>query len=128
LDDYFAQHGKPLGPLHGLPISLKDQFHIRDVETTMGYVGVSIFRAIISFSRFDMACGFPSLFSLPVSPPCRTLKIRQCKIQVLNIFSGLVHLKARKVPGRRKCSKVRWSQNYEILEPSYTAKLVSPTP
>ncbi|RFU26570.1 hypothetical protein B7463_g9772, partial [Scytalidium lignicola] len=26
-------------PLHGLPVSLKDQFHVRDVETTMGYVG-----------------------------------------------------------------------------------------
>jgi amidase len=39
LDEYYAQHGKPLGPLHGLPISLKDQFHVRDVETTMGYVG-----------------------------------------------------------------------------------------
>ena len=41
LDDYFAQNGKPIGPLHGLPISLKDQFHVKGVETTMGYVGVS---------------------------------------------------------------------------------------
>ena len=42
LDDYLAQHRKPIGPLHGLPVSLKDQFHVRDVETTMGYVGVSV--------------------------------------------------------------------------------------
>lgn len=41
LDDYFEKHGKPLGPLHGLPISLKDQFHVKGVETTMGYIGVS---------------------------------------------------------------------------------------
>ena len=26
LDDYLQQHGKPIGPLHGLPISLKDCF------------------------------------------------------------------------------------------------------
>ncbi|KAM0306261.1 hypothetical protein HYE67_002275 [Fusarium culmorum] len=39
LDDYFAKHNKPLGPLHGLPISLKDQFHVKGVDTTMGYVG-----------------------------------------------------------------------------------------
>ncbi|KAL5339402.1 amidase signature domain-containing protein [Aspergillus crustosus] len=39
LDAYMAEHKKPLGPLHGLPISLKDQFHVKGVETTMGYVG-----------------------------------------------------------------------------------------
>ncbi|EXK29793.1 hypothetical protein FOXG_11695 [Fusarium oxysporum f. sp. lycopersici 4287] len=39
LDDYFAKHGTTLGPLHGLPISLKDQFHVKGVDTTMGYVG-----------------------------------------------------------------------------------------
>lgn len=39
LDDYFTKHGKALGPLHGLPISLKDQFHVKGVDTTMGYVG-----------------------------------------------------------------------------------------
>lgn len=38
-DEYYALHKKPIGPLHGLPVSLKDQFHIRGVETTMGYVG-----------------------------------------------------------------------------------------
>jgi amidase len=39
LDDYLEKNGKPVGPLHGLPVSLKDQFHVRGVETTMGYVG-----------------------------------------------------------------------------------------
>ncbi|MCJ1309737.1 Acetamidase [Agyrium rufum] len=39
LDEYFAQHKAPIGPLHGLPISLKDQFHVKGVETSMGYVG-----------------------------------------------------------------------------------------
>ncbi|KAK0643850.1 amidase signature domain-containing protein [Cercophora newfieldiana] len=39
LDEYFAEHGKTVGPLHGLPVSLKDQFHVKGVDTTMGYVG-----------------------------------------------------------------------------------------
>ncbi|KKZ66928.1 hypothetical protein EMCG_07424 [[Emmonsia] crescens] len=39
LDAYFKEHKKPVGPLHGIPISLKDQFHVKGVETTMGYVG-----------------------------------------------------------------------------------------
>ena len=38
LDALYAQ-GKTRGPLHGLPVSLKDQFHVKDVETSMGYVG-----------------------------------------------------------------------------------------
>ena len=39
LDDYLHKNGKPKGSLHGLPVSLKDQFHVRGVETHMGYVG-----------------------------------------------------------------------------------------
>ena len=29
LDDYFEKHQKPVGPLHGMPISLKDQLRIK---------------------------------------------------------------------------------------------------
>lgn len=39
LDEYLQKNGKPIGPLHGLPVSLKDQFHVKNVETHMGYVG-----------------------------------------------------------------------------------------
>jgi amidase len=39
LDEYFAENKKTIGPLHGVPVSLKDQFHVKNVETTMGYVG-----------------------------------------------------------------------------------------
>lgn len=39
LDDFYAKYGKTIGPLHGLPISLKDQFHVKGVDTTQGYVG-----------------------------------------------------------------------------------------
>lgn len=34
LDEYLETNGKPMGPLHGLPISLKDQFRVKvkDIE------------------------------------------------------------------------------------------------
>lgn len=38
LDEYMKKTGKVAGPLHGLPISLKDQLCIKGLETTMGYV------------------------------------------------------------------------------------------
>ncbi|KAI1774476.1 amidase signature domain-containing protein [Hypoxylon cercidicola] len=39
LDEYFRTKGKTVGPLHGLPISLKDQFNLEGVDSTIGYVG-----------------------------------------------------------------------------------------
>lgn len=52
LDVYFAEHKRPVGLLHGLPISLKDQFHVRGVDTTMGYVGwIGRFQGLKNDSR-----------------------------------------------------------------------------
>ncbi|KAJ8122896.1 hypothetical protein ONZ43_g1025 [Nemania bipapillata] len=39
LDAQFSGTRSTVGPLHGLPISLKDQFHVKGVDTTMGYIG-----------------------------------------------------------------------------------------
>ncbi|OCH96445.1 general amidase [Obba rivulosa] len=38
LDAHLKATGKVVGPLHGLPVSLKDQICIKGLETTMGYV------------------------------------------------------------------------------------------
>ncbi|KAJ5721225.1 uncharacterized protein N7483_009159 [Penicillium malachiteum] len=38
LDDYFQTHGKPFGPLHGVPISLKDSFNVKGVQSSLGFV------------------------------------------------------------------------------------------
>lgn len=39
LDAHFELLGKPTGPLHGLPVSLKDSINVKGVETTLGFVG-----------------------------------------------------------------------------------------
>ena len=36
LDDYLKKNGKPIGPLHGLPVSLKDTFDINGHDSTVG--------------------------------------------------------------------------------------------
>lgn len=38
LDAYFEKEGKTVSPLHGLPISFKDQFNIKGLDTSVGYV------------------------------------------------------------------------------------------
>jgi amidase len=38
LDEYLAREGRPIGPLHGLPVSLKDSFCVEGVQSTVGYV------------------------------------------------------------------------------------------
>lgn len=37
-DAYLKEHCRPIGPLHGLPISLKDSFNVKGVQSTIGYV------------------------------------------------------------------------------------------
>ena len=38
LDEYLVEHGKPVGPLHGVPVSLKDMFNYVGVASSAGYV------------------------------------------------------------------------------------------
>ncbi|PSN60183.1 amidase [Corynespora cassiicola Philippines] len=38
LDDYFQKHGKTIGPLHGLPISVKEHLGFKGSRCTTGYV------------------------------------------------------------------------------------------
>ncbi|KAF5523509.1 Acetamidase [Colletotrichum aenigma] len=41
LDAYFAKNGVVVGPLHGVPVTLKDQFNVKGFDSTLGYVGRS---------------------------------------------------------------------------------------
>lgn len=36
MDEYLAQTGKTIGPLHGLPVSIKDLFSVKGVDTSIG--------------------------------------------------------------------------------------------
>ncbi|KAH0429879.1 amidase [Colletotrichum camelliae] len=45
LDAYFAKNGTVVGPLHGVPVTLKDQFNVKGFDSTLGYVGRSFLPA-----------------------------------------------------------------------------------
>ncbi|GKZ33710.1 hypothetical protein AbraIFM66950_003742 [Aspergillus brasiliensis] len=40
LDDILEKTGKVKGPLHGLPVSIKDRFDVEGFDTTVGWVGL----------------------------------------------------------------------------------------
>ncbi|KAL1959969.1 hypothetical protein VTO42DRAFT_637 [Malbranchea cinnamomea] len=39
LDKLFKETGRLQGPLHGVPVTLKDQFNVKGYDSTLGYVG-----------------------------------------------------------------------------------------
>ncbi|KAK3117696.1 hypothetical protein LTR53_000724 [Teratosphaeriaceae sp. CCFEE 6253] len=38
LDTYWRNHRKPVGPLHGLPVSVMDRFHIAGLDSACGFI------------------------------------------------------------------------------------------
>ncbi|KAL2855518.1 amidase signature domain-containing protein [Aspergillus pseudoustus] len=41
LDKVFSETGRLKGPLHGVPVTVKDQFNVKGYDSTIGYVGRS---------------------------------------------------------------------------------------
>jgi amidase len=41
LDAHLKRSGKPKGPLHGLPISLKDNFYVAGTDSTLGFTSLA---------------------------------------------------------------------------------------
>ncbi|GAA5983556.1 hypothetical protein JCM10908_000333 [Rhodotorula pacifica] len=93
LDEILNKTGKPVGPLHGVPVSLKDQFDIAGTELTQGYVAYlgriserdSALAALLRDSGAVFHCRtnipqtlmigetFNHLFGRTVNPHCRKL-------------------------------------------------------
>ncbi len=38
LDAYYKEHGETIGPLHGIPISLKDQVNLEGLDSSLGFI------------------------------------------------------------------------------------------
>ena len=58
LDEQLKKTGRTVGPLHGLPISLKDQIRIKGQEATMGERRVYLWRS--AAHRIHITSGYAS--------------------------------------------------------------------
>ncbi|RSL39855.1 hypothetical protein CEP54_016245 [Fusarium duplospermum] len=63
LDKYIEKHGKPMGPFHGLPISVKDRFHVKGTHATIGFIsyiknGQSEFNSVLIDLLFSQGAVF----------------------------------------------------------------------
>jgi len=65
LDEYLALHGKPVGPLHGVPISLKETFNVKGVPSSLG---------LVSFLEHELATKKLSVGRHPTGCGCRVLR------------------------------------------------------
>ena len=54
LDDYFSTTGKTLGVLHGCPISVKDSFHVRGVDSCAGIAALAFNPALSNALLVDV--------------------------------------------------------------------------
>ena len=94
LDAHFKQTGHLKGPLHGVPVTVKDQFNVAGVDTTLGYVGRSFAPAtenavLVQILR-DMGAVVLAKTNLPQSImvcPSIIPVTRHCRLTVL-VFSG----------------------------------------
>jgi amidase len=69
-DAYLEKEGKPVGPLHGLPISLKDSFNVKGTQATIGYVSfISRPPAATNSSLVDILASAGAVFHVKTNLP-----------------------------------------------------------
>ncbi|KAK3647559.1 hypothetical protein LTR56_008053 [Elasticomyces elasticus] len=69
LDDHLKQHEKPIGPLHGVVMTLKDQFDVKGYDTTLGYVGRAFKPASSNAVLVDILQGLGVIFIAKTNLP-----------------------------------------------------------
>ncbi|KAK5691591.1 hypothetical protein LTR97_011585 [Elasticomyces elasticus] len=69
LDDHLKQHEKPTGPLHGVVMTLKDQFDVKGYDTTLGYVGRAFKPASSNAVLVDILKGLGVVFIAKTNLP-----------------------------------------------------------
>lgn len=69
LDEHLRTTGTPVGPLHGLPVSLKDQFSIQGLDTVMGALSAC------SMGDVDRLLGYTAGIGKPLDKNCTLVDV-----------------------------------------------------
>ncbi|KAL9006319.1 MAG: hypothetical protein Q9188_000918 [Gyalolechia gomerana] len=92
LDAYLARTGNTLGPLHGLPISIKDTFNVADVDSTVGISALACHPASENASLVDLLLAAGAVIHCKTNVPQSMLALDS----VNNIFGRTLNPLDRK--------------------------------
>lgn len=96
LDDHLKQTGKPVGPFHGLPISLKDNFNIIGKDSTVGFTSLVNDPATYNSTLVDLLLGAGAVLYIKTNVPTAMMIAET----VNNVFGRTVNPRNRKLtPG-----------------------------
>ncbi|KAH6654535.1 amidase [Truncatella angustata] len=93
LDEHLARTGKPVGPLHGLPISLKDNFNLCGLDATVGFVSHIGEPAEYDAALAELLCGAGAVFYVKTNVPTAMMIAES----VNNVFGRTVNPLNRKL-------------------------------
>lgn len=65
LDEYLARTGKTVGPLHGLPVSIKDRFDVEGYDTTIGMFSTLFYLFSVRGANVNECIGWVGLVGKP---------------------------------------------------------------
>lgn len=93
LDRVLKETGQVRGPLHGVPVTVKDQFNVKGVDSTLGYVGRSFAPATEDAAVVQILKNLGAVVLLKTNLPqsimvCLLLNWRECVIQTDSISVG----------------------------------------
>ncbi|KAL8715570.1 MAG: hypothetical protein Q9220_000906 [cf. Caloplaca sp. 1 TL-2023] len=92
LDAHLLRTGSPIGPLHGLPISIKDTFHIAGVDSTVGIAALAFHPAASNAPIVDTLLAAGAIIHCKTNVPQTMLALDS----VNNIYGRTLNPRNRK--------------------------------
>jgi amidase len=93
LDTYLATHGRTKGPFHGLPISIKDNFNIIGVDSTVGFASLVNDPATYNSTLIDLLLNAGAVLYCKTNVPTAMMIAES----VNNVFGRTVNPRNRKL-------------------------------